>query len=119
MGTQEKLKKFFLVELLAADRESLVTEKKKAVQLEDSYACNGARIFNIDPGMISLENVLLASGKNYGHRVYILDGVFFELELIFTKDNFQKLPWTYPDYKTLEVLDFFKRMRAHLKQLLA
>ena len=57
MGTQEKLKKSS-VELLAADRESLVTEKKKAVQLEDSYVCNGARIFNIDPGMISLENVL-------------------------------------------------------------
>lgn len=119
MGGEEKLKKFFLVELETSDRESLVSEKLKAVELENTHSREQSRMINIDPGMITLENVLLTSGKNYGHRVYILDGVFYELELIYTKNKFEKLPWTYPDYQTLEVLEFFKSMRAHLQQLLA
>ena len=119
MGEEGQLKKCFLVEFKPVEREVLVQEKLKAVELENSHSEGEKRIVNIDPGIITLENVLLTSGKNYGHRVYILDGVFYELELIYTKNNFEKLPWTYPDYQTLEVLDFFKSMRGHLQQLLA
>lgn len=123
MGAESQLAKFFLVSLELVDRQALVEKKLAAVKLENEYSSIGqdgsARTINLDPGIITLENVLLSSGKNYGHRVYILDGVFYELELIYTKNHFEKLPWTYPDYQTPEVLEFFKSMRTQLIQLLA
>lgn len=123
MGEYANLRKFFLISLAPVKREQLLQEKLKAVKIEQEHSVinqdSCARKVNIDPGLVTLENVLLTSGKNYGHRVYMLDGVYYELELIYTKNSFEKLPWTYPDYQTPEVLEFFKSMRFQLTQILS
>ena len=45
------------------------------------------------------ERFVLATGKNYSHRIYIGDGIYADLTLIFQKGAYQSLPWTYPDYQ--------------------
>ncbi len=80
-------------------RDRLAEVKLKCVEIEEKYSLNGSRQINLDPGMVSLENFVLATGKNFSHRIYLGKGVFAEVTLMFGKKNLIKeLPWTYRDY---------------------
>jgi len=60
---------------------------------------DGSRRVNLDPGLITLERLILASGKNFTHRVYLGRGVWADLTLIYNrKTGWVALPWTFPDY---------------------
>ncbi len=69
---------------------------------------DGKRRVNIDPGYMALEKFVLASCKNFSHRIYIGHGVYAELTLMYEGSAFVSLPWTYPDYKD-------ERMQAVLR----
>ncbi|MFQ5442171.1 MAG: DUF4416 family protein [Thermodesulfobacteriota bacterium] len=66
--------------------------------LEENYLKEGGRRINIDPGYITLERFVLASCKNFSHRVHIGGGVYADLTLVFREGSFRALDWTYPDY---------------------
>ncbi len=57
---------------------------------------------------------MLATGKNYLHRIYLGRGVYADLTLIYEKGGFQPLPWTYPDYASPEVRAVLALMRERL-----
>ncbi len=57
------------------------------------------------------EQVLLATGKPYSHRIYLSDGVFAELVYYFKEKSFHKVSWTYPDYQHEEKIKFFNSIR--------
>ncbi len=80
-------------------------------QIENRYACKGRRQANIDPGYMLRERFVLASGKNFSHRVYIGRGIYADLTLIYQKGSFKKLPWTYPDYSDAGMLKFLEQVR--------
>lgn len=81
------------------ERDFLIDVKLKCVEIEKKYSENSSRKVNLDPGLISLENFILATGKNYSHRIYLGKGVFAEVTLMFGKKNeIKELPWTYRDY---------------------
>lgn len=69
------------------------------------------RALNLDPGYINGAQLILASTKNYSHRIYIDRGIYAELTLMFHKGEFKTLPWTYPDYKTDLAFSFFSAVR--------
>ncbi len=69
------------------------------------------RKVNIDPGYIDGSKVVLFSTKNYSHRIYLDEGVFAEVTLIYKNKQFKILEWTYPDYKTIQALNFFSEIR--------
>ncbi len=78
----------------------------------------GGRAVNIDPGLITLENLILATTKNFTHRIYLGRGIYGDLTLIFQKGRYHALPWTYPDYSDPEALIFFHAIRdAYREQL--
>jgi len=54
------------------------------------------RTVNIDPGYINGWQVVLSTVKNFSPRIYLSEGVFAEVTLIYRKKSFLKLPWTYP-----------------------
>ena len=83
--------------------------------------CNeqGGRTINIDPGLLSLSSLILASTKNYAHRIYLGQGIYAEITLIYKKHRFNPLDWTYPDYQEDSALEFFKRARDILQEQLA
>lgn len=70
------------------------------------------RALNIDPGYVNGGQLVLATTKNYSHRIYIGKGIFAEVTLLYTRGEFTPLPWTYRDYSTEAALAFFTRVRA-------
>jgi hypothetical protein len=79
--------------------------------LELKFSINQKRRVNIDPGYLVHERFVLATGKNYTHRIYLDKGIYADLTLIYTKGAFQKLPWTYPDYADKRMLGYLHRVR--------
>ena len=79
--------------------------------LEDEWARAGRRLFNLDPGYITQERLVLATGKNFTHRVYLSQGIWADLTLIYQGGDWLDLPWTFPDYATPEVKTHLTRIR--------
>lgn len=115
MGELEDLERFFFVSLRPVEREVLLQAKQKALVWESVWEDAGARQINIDPGLLSLENVVLSTAKPYSHRIFLADGVYAELCLIFKQGRYSPLEWSYPDYSHEQVIDFFHFLRSFLK----
>ena len=79
--------------------------------LELKYSKNNKRMVNLDPGYMLRERFVLATGKNYSHRIYIGKRIYADLTLIYTKGRFQVLPWTYPDYAEENMLTYLEQVR--------
>ena len=82
-------------------------------QIEQTFAQGARRRINIDPGYLLMERFVLATGKNFSHRIYIGDGIYADLTLMYQKGSFQTLPWTYPDYAAPEMHAFLMQVRRH------
>lgn len=72
---------------------------------------------NIDIGFLTLENFVLATTKNYSHRIFIGQNIFADLTYHFHQGEFRSLPWTYPDYLDDQKKDFIKWGRSFLLQI--
>jgi hypothetical protein len=92
-------------------QDQLAHVKLYTNKLEMQYMESGKRQINADPGILSHERFVLATGKNFTHRIYLKNGIFADLTLIFTQGRFQELPWTYPDYKDKNILSFLEKVR--------
>ncbi|MDD5291625.1 MAG: DUF4416 family protein [Candidatus Omnitrophica bacterium] len=79
--------------------------------IEDKLLKDKKRQINIDPGYITQANLILATTKDYSHRIYARRGIFEEVTLIFKNKTFTALPWTYPDYQSKELIDIFIQIR--------
>jgi hypothetical protein len=71
----------------------------------------GSRRVNIDPGYITLHNLILATCKNFAHRPYLRDGVFADLTLVYKGGTFTPLAWTFPDYRSPELIGLLNGLR--------
>ncbi len=96
-------------------RDSLVGCKLAANEIEQEL-CDpaGRRRVNVDPGLLAVENLVLATGKNFGHRIYLGKGIYAEVTLVYRQGGFASLPWTYPDYASRELQEVLLVMRRHL-----
>jgi len=104
------LRRFVVFEGLVS-QDLLADIKHKTIEMENKWAVSGRRRINIDPGMLTAERLVLATTKNYTHRIYLGRGIFADLTLIYQRGGFKPLDWTYPDYKTQWSLDFWKEAR--------
>ncbi len=75
---------------------------------------DGVRWVNIDPGYLTLSKVVLATTKDYSHRLYLRDGIYAEVTLRYESGAWRPGPWTYRDYASGQYFDFFKRVREML-----
>jgi hypothetical protein len=98
--------------------ETIVDIKLQTNELEKRYLQEGRRRVNIDPGYIALERLVLATGKNYTHRIYLSKGVYADLTLVFHRGSFQTLVWTYRDYADPVVIGYFNEIRERYKSQL-
>lgn len=94
---------------------NIVEIKLRTNRIENDHLQDGKRQINIDPGYISLERLVLATGKNYSHRIYLSKGIYVDLSLIFYKGSFVPLQWTYKDYASPENIAFFNNVRERYK----
>ena len=77
---------------------------------------NGNRKINLDPGLLSLSSLILATTKNNVHRIPLQKGIYGEVTLMYVNREYQTLPWTYADYRTPAFHEIFKEMRTLLKK---
>ncbi len=110
------LSRIFLLFEPLFQREQLPEIKIKTNIIEAALSWEGKRVVNIDPGYISLENVVLATTKGYAHRVYLNSGIYAELTLIYHNNTYRPVEWTYPDYGSEEIIAIFNGWRNILKE---
>ena len=76
------------------------------------------RPINLDPGYIEQSKLVLASMKNFSHRIYLRDGIYAELTLYYKDNAWQHCPWTFPDYRSDAYHAIFHRIRELLRRQL-
>ena len=108
------LKKQFLSfeGLIPPDRLSEI--KRQTNRLEEAMRKkerSSRRVINLDPGYITSSALIMATTKNFAHRIPLQHGIYAHLELLFTKKGIQTLIWTYPDFRTEEYHGFFRAVR--------
>ncbi len=98
------------------DPSYLVDVKLITNEIERVFSHNNNRQINLDPGYITLAKVVLASTKNYSHRIYLGRAIYGELALLFKNGKFISLPYTYNDYKDEIYLNIFMKVRRLIKE---
>ncbi len=83
--------------------------------LEEGQREGDLRRINLDPGLISVYNFVLATGKPNPSRTYAGRGIYIDLTLVFESGSFKRLEWTYPDYAEDEMIAFLNRIREAYK----
>jgi hypothetical protein len=94
------------------DQDRLAEIKLATNAVEQAHAVGGRRRVNIDPGYLLLERFVLATGKNFSHRIYLGQGIYADLTLIYRRGDFETLPWTYPDYADRPLRRFLLAVRG-------
>jgi len=76
------------------------------------------RVVNIDPGILTGSALIMATTKDFAHRIPLRHGIYAHLELLFAKKTVRLLPWTYPDFQNEDYQRFFLEVRRiYLGQL--
>ncbi len=81
-----------------ADPAHLASWKVFTNELEQAFSLGERRLANLDPGYVARERLVLATGKNFSHRIYLDHGIYGDLTLVYSQGSFRPLPWSYPDY---------------------
>lgn len=91
----------------------LAKVKVKTNSIEDKFISlpSAQRKINIDPGYLHPAKLVLASTKDYAHRIYLDKGIYAEITLQFKGKSYEFLTWTYPDYQTQEYIQIFNQIR--------
>ena len=98
------------------EQDELISIKNYTNSIEKEYSEDGKRIINLDPGYILQSRIILASSKDFSHRIYLGNGIYGELTLLYRNNSFEILPWTYPDYRTEKYHSFFHKVRAEYRK---
>jgi hypothetical protein len=86
--------------------DHIIKAKHTTNRLEKRFSVKTAdearRQINIDPGYICDSKLVLATTKDYFHRIYMGKGIYAEVTLAWQKGAFRPFEWTYPDYRSGE-----------------
>lgn len=108
------IKRFWIAFEEKIFEDSLADIKNFTISVEARYKKDGKRTINLDPGYLNLSRLILASTKDFSHRIYLRDSIYGEVTLIYKNKNFTSLPWTYPDYQIPFLHDFLKKTRKSI-----
>ena len=113
MGTA--LRKMYFNYRECIDRDRLPAIKIHTNALEKRFSdSTGNRLVNIDPGYVARDKVVLATTKDFYHRLYLADGIYGEVTLHYRRGRFRYFSWTYPDFRDPQVMQFLEKIRAPL-----
>jgi len=110
------LKRQFVSFAKLINPENLASIKTIANAIELKLAKKGKRTINIDPGYLQLSKLVLATTKDFCHRIYLNKGIYAEITLSYRGNTFKPCEYTYPDYKTAEYIKIFNRIRDIYKE---
>jgi hypothetical protein len=110
LGKPLKRKFLSFAKLIPAQKLAVIKNTTNAIE-EKLRVKDRRRSVNIDPGYLDLAKLVLATTKDYSHRVYLSAGIFAEVTLFYQQGSFQPWPWTYPDYRSKEYIAVFNQIR--------
>jgi hypothetical protein len=96
------------------EKESLPEIKAATNEIEKLLSTDGKRNINLDPGYLTPAKLVLASTKNYSHRIYLRDGIYAEVTLVFHHGRFLPHINTYREYQDEKNLKIFMMARKLL-----
>lgn len=107
-----RLQKAFVLYRALKDPGALADLKRRTNGLEATLVRpEGGRAVNLDPGYVTPAKVVLATTKDFAHRVCLGGGIFAEVTLKASGGAWEPLPWTYADYREPSVRQFLWRAR--------
>jgi hypothetical protein len=117
----EKLKVFNMTDVIASEAKQSPDNNRLPRRPDESGLLAMTplrRPVNLDPGMIEPSKLVLATTKNYSHRIYIGHKMFAEVTLMYEKGGWRHFEWTYPDYRQQCYQEFFSKVRTRLLEQL-
>ncbi len=106
--------RYFLAFTELRSQTALAEIKLKTNQIEEAFSqqdCGVRRPVNLDPGYIEQAKIVLASTKNFYHRILLADGIYAEVTMHFENGAWQAFPWTFPDFRSGRYNPFFTELR--------
>ena len=98
---------------------NLVLTEAVANAIEADFAARAdvrvRRPVNLDPGYVEESKLVLASMKNFSHRIYLGRGVYAELTLMYRGGAWCAMPWTFPDFASGRYDAFLNEARRSLR----
>ena len=119
MGKELKRKFLSFEQLIRPEKLSEIKVKTNSLEigLKEELKVN-LRAVNLDPGFLSPSAIVMATVKDFAHRIPLQNGIYAHLELQFTKTGTKTLEWTYPDFRSKKYHEFFLVVRKiYLAQL--
>lgn len=115
------LKRRFLVFKRPGSPDTLADWKRATNDMEEELAAalrgTHPRPVNIDPGYVTGAKLVLASTKDFAHRIYLRDGIFAEVTLYFQNGDWRSHAFTFPDFRSGDYNTFLNRAReGHLEK---
>jgi len=119
MGKELQRKFLSFAELLAPEELSNIKIRTNALEKELSTKFGEVpRAVNLDPGYVTRAALIMATAKDFAHRIPLNRGIYAHLEFLFRKDDIRLMDWTYPDYREKPCQRFFLEVRrTYLCQL--
>ena len=77
------------------------------------------RPVNLDPGYMEQSKIVLASTKNFFHRILIARGIYAEATLYYQDKRWKSFPWTFPEYCSEAYHTFFTALRENYRRQLS
>lgn len=117
------LRKFIFFERVI-DPVELAAIKLNTTRIEKSLAVQSGnrmrRRINLDPGYVTEAKVVLATTKDYSHRLYIGQGIYAEVTLRYgnKERSFTPFDHTYRDYCSEMYITMFNKTRELLRTAL-
>ncbi|NUQ61955.1 MAG: DUF4416 family protein [Pirellulales bacterium] len=112
------LRKIFFAFTVPLDPADLVDVKLETNRWEETYAGMAEHLeprpLNLDPGYLTLGKLVLASTKDFTHRIYLNRGIYAEVTLYYKHRRWQHHEWTFADYRREDYQEFFSRCRDYL-----
>lgn len=100
--------------------QSLVSAKHTSNEIERVFASRGLgvpRPVNIDPGYLDEAKLVLASTKDFSHRIALAGGIYAEVTLHWESGEWRPFPWTFPDFRSGRYSPFFGELRTRYRAL--
>ncbi len=100
--------------------DTIVHFKRKTNRTELAFSSerigSPGRSVNIDPGYIDTGKLVLASTKAQAHRIYIGQGVYAEVTLLYHHGAYHPFIYTYEDYRSQYTNSFLIQVRKKFLQ---
>lgn len=119
MGKNLKRKFLSFKKLIESERLSKIKQETNRLEEEIQEEFQALhRVVNLDPGYLTPASLIMATAKDFSHRIPLQNGIYAHLEFLFGKDEVRTLDWTYPDFKCKDYQEYFLDVRRlYLSQL--